>query len=104
MNKTYPVLSEKEKEAIGNLDGNTQRGRHFGQLQCKKYVGGNADIRDLNKLKAETKSKYIGSIRVSRGEEGIWYFDGIDGKTYKVFEPADGIDELFEIEFKRRDV
>lgn len=94
-------LTAKEKEFINNFD-NGSRGKHFGQLQCKKYLGKNQDLQFLNLLKAEEGGKYIGAIHSVKGEDA-WYFYGIDGVKYRIPEPADGIDELFEIEFKRRD-
>jgi hypothetical protein len=97
-------LTAKEKELINNLDGNVTRGKHFGQLQAKKYVGKNQNFLFLNMLKQEEGGKYVGALRMARGEDLLWYFDAIDGETYRIPEPEGGIDELFDIEFKRRDV
>ena len=103
MNKPYE-LTATEREFLFNLDKESPRGKAFGQLKAKKYVGkADYDFDFLNLLKTENGEKYVGSLWMCKGEDA-WYFNGIDGKTYIIPEPADGIDELFDIEFKRKDM
>jgi len=92
-------LTATEREFLENLDkvNDNERGGNFGLLKAKKYTGTNSRILALNGTAAD-----IGSVRMSRTEEGVYYLDGIDGETYRIPEPKDGIDSIFELEFKRK--
>lgn len=98
-NNNYPTLTEAQKQAIDNLDKG-EKAAAFGDLKAKKYIGKNVNLLFLNELKAEEGKKYIGSLQTVKGEDA-WYFWGIDGEKYRIPEPENGIDELFDIEFKR---
>jgi hypothetical protein len=80
--------------------------KEFGQLRAKRYIGNtNFNLEFLNELKGEQGLKYVGALQmIEENQKSFWYLKAIDGETYRILEPADGIDELFDIEFKRRDV
>ena len=95
-------LTAKEIEFLNNLD-KVEGGRNFGQLQAKKYLGKGVTFANLNTLKAEKGLKYVGTMQMlQEGGSSIWYFNAINGETYRIPEPQDGIDEFFELEFKRK--
>lgn len=98
----YPVLTAKERECINNLDTG-KRGKEFGQLRVKRYVGNDKTLKALNTLKAERGEKTVGTTSFIPAEDS-WYFYAINGKTYHIPEPAEGIDSVLDIEFKRKDV
>lgn len=93
-------LTQTERNLINNFDENGQRGKSFGLLHAKKYVGKNVNLLFLNEIKADEGKKYIGSLAMCKGENA-WYLDAIDGERYRIPEPENGIDELFDTEFKR---
>jgi hypothetical protein len=95
----FTPLTNKERELIENWDKVTPT-KSFGLLRAKKYVGKNVNLLFLNEIKADEGKKYIGSLQAVKGEDA-WYLDAIDGERYRIPEPEEGIDELFDIEFKR---
>lgn len=95
----YPTFTAKELESIENLDKG-EVGKQFGLLKATQYVGKNKSLLALNDQKRFDGKKYIGSLRFNY-RESIWYFDAIDNESYRIPEPQDGIDSLFDLEFKR---
>ena len=93
-------LTQTERNAIENLDKVQKAPKQFGLLQAKKYIGKNVNLLFLNEIKADEGKKYIGSLSMVKGENA-WYLDAIDGERYRIPEPQEGIDELFDTEFKR---
>ncbi len=97
-------LTAKEREFLNNLD-KIERGTNFGTIQVKSYRGKSSTLGFLNLLKDEQGTKYIGSTSfVREGDKDFWYLYAIDGETYRIPEPAEGIDEFFDMEFKRNNV
>ena len=93
-------LTDAERKLINNFDEGT-RGKEYGQLRVKKYLGKNSSLLALNGT-----AKHIGVANyvASEGVNGTWYVDAIDGERYRIPEPNDGIDTLLDTEFKRKDV
>lgn len=93
------TLTEQEMRCLDDLD-NFPKGKIFGQLQCKQYVGKNQELQFLNLEKEEEGKKYIGTIFADATSD-VWWFKTNTGEVWRIPEPADGIEELFELEFKR---
>lgn len=96
-------LTEAQRNLIENFENVPTKGKmNFGLLQAKSYCGKNqtVNLARLNELKKEQGKKYIGSLSQPFGETA-WYLYAIDGKTYRIPEPIDGIDSILDIEFKR---
>lgn len=108
MKNEQPKFTAKEIELIENFCAYGKTQRHFGQLQAKAYIGTGevwGTLRFLNEVKKEKGVKYVGSLQaINEGEDTFWYLNAINGERYRIAEPADGIDEIFDIEFKRKDV
>ena len=91
-------LTNKEREMINNFCKDGESSREFGRLNVRNYFGNNSQLRELNGT-----AKNIGTAQFIAGENR-WYFYAIDGETYRIPEPANGIDTILDIEFKRQDV
>lgn len=97
-----PKFNESEKQLIENFCKTLPTAKPFGTLEAKRYVGKNQTLAFLNLLKEEQKAKNIGVAKMIReGENWFWYLWAIDGETYRILEPEDGIDDILELEFKR---
>jgi len=93
------ALTEKEKQHLENLDNDVKRGREFGRLNVKRYVGNDPRLKALN-----VKGKTLGTTQmIMEKGESIWYLYTEQGK-FAFPEPAEGIDTLLDIEFKRKNV
>lgn len=81
------------------------RANSFGHLRVKKYLGTNPTLLSLNALKKEQKLANIGNIHFVVREDK-WYFQPITSNdrndAFRFAEPENGIEELFDIEFKRK--
>lgn len=96
------ILTEKEKKMLDNLDV-IPTAKQFGLLQVKTVQ--NPRYAFLNEIKKTESKKYCGTIQaITENRKTVWYFDAIDGETYRIPEPTEGIDSYFEIEFKRTDI
>lgn len=76
----------------------------FGNLQVKKYFGKNVELQFIAELAKEAGKKYIGTASYVV-KENAWYFYPFSCKNrneaFRIPEPADGIDEVFELNFQR---
>ena len=97
MKNTNVTLTAAERKLIENFDEG-ERGREYGRLNVRKYNGFNSALLALNGT-----TKTIGTAYYNK-REGVWYMDAINGERYRFPEPADGIDSVLEMEFKRKDV
>ena len=103
---TNAILTNAQRELIDNFCKIGKRAKPFGNLYAKKYVGNNnVALEFLNLLKDETQGKYIGKVQaISENGKCFWYLWAIDGETYRILEPSNGIDDILELDFKRNDV
>ncbi len=81
------------------------RASQFGHLTVKKYLGKATELVFLNELRKEEHRPNIGNIHFVVAENA-WYFQPFTSNdrndAFRFLEPADGIEELFDIEFKRK--
>mgnify|MGYP003394005362 CR=1 FL=1 len=95
-------FTESERQLIENFCKIGQKAKTFGTLEAKKYFGNNPSLQFLNRIKTHYALKNIGVTKlIKEGEDYFWYLWAIDGETYRVIEPENGIDEILELEFKR---
>lgn len=95
-----PTFTKQERELIDNFTKDGVRGKEYGRIQVKEYLGSNPNLLALNGT-----AKFIGTTQlIQEGGRSIWYMDAIDGERYRIPEPSNGIDTVLEIEFKRKDV
>lgn len=93
------TLTAIERKCLENLD-KVEGVKDNSHLAVRKYSGTNKNLLALNGT-----AKNIGiTYRIGEGGRDIWYLDAIDGERYRIPEPAGGIDEILDIEFKRKDV
>lgn len=98
MKNTQTQFTTAERKLIDNFCADGARGKEFGLLKVRKYRGFNSALLALNGT-----TKTIGTAQYIK-REGVWYFDAINGERYRIPEPAEGIDSVLEMEFKRNDV
>ncbi len=104
INKNVKVqLTDAERRLIDGLtDG--KRGKEFGKLQVRNYLGHNSALRALNGT-AKSIGYCYGITEVgATGVREVWYFEAINGDKIRIPEPKNGIDTVLDIEFKRNDV
>ncbi len=100
MNSNESTLTAKERSFIDAFCADLPRGKRFGYLNVKKYNGTNSELRGLNGT-----AKYIGTAKSEEiGDRTIWVVTAVNGEKYRIPEPEEGIDEVLELEFKRKDV
>lgn len=90
-------LTDAERKLIENFDNGT-RGKEYGRINVSQYLGNNSLLKELNGT-----AKIIGTTYFI-ANENAWYFDAIDGESFRIPEPADGIESVFTLEFKRNNV
>lgn len=90
-------LTDAERKLIENFDNGT-RGKEYGRINVSQYLGNNSLLKELNGT-----AKIIGTTYFVKAEN-TWYFDAIDGESFRIPEPEDGIESVFSLEFKRNNV
>jgi hypothetical protein len=89
-------LTAKERETIMNFDKiNVKKESSF--LAVKSYLGKNSELKALNGT-----AKFIGTADFIHSEN-CWYVKAINGEKYRIPEPANGIDTVLDLEFKRKE-
>lgn len=92
MKNNITTLTPEQLSAIDALDAKPIKGDNS-HLKAK-YLGTRKDI---------IESGVNGTIKLINVEPSMWLFTAGDGEGYRIPEPADGIDSVFEIEFKRKE-
>jgi len=90
-------LTNTERTMLENWDKIPTKRAPANFLAVTKYLGKNSQLLALNGT-----AKFIGTAEFIH-RENCWYVKAIDGEKYRIPEPANGIDSVLEMEYKRKE-